>query len=165
MSELFDLTAQLSARLPELERQLSKLGNSFHMRYLPKGLFREALSFDACILEIKRDIAEVQRNLSPQVTTYLVSQISQKITVLVHFCQLYGAKKVQKNTFSFESISTRSQWLEQRNSAHNKLMMQKNALVLRLESLTSASDVAVVLALRAELGDIERELSALMAGS
>lgn len=165
MTDLLEVTAQLSARLPELERQLSKFGGIFHVRLLPKGLFREAETADACIQDIKRDIAEVQHTISEQVLTYLVSQISQKITVLVHFCRIYSSKKTQKHTLSFDAISTRSQWLEQRSAVYNKLLTQKKALLLRLELLPSDSDIAVVLALRAELGDIERELSTLTSDS
>ena len=162
MDAWVDWLARLEGRLPELERQLAKF-EYFPTHGLPKGLFQNATSFDACIASIRRDIEVIQQASGASVVDYVVKHIHQKIAVLVHLCRVRGSK--MKSSASQASLlttmSTREQWLSERNATQTRLLLQKSALVARIAALDVANDTQIALALRAELGELERELNGL----
>lgn len=162
MPDFTGVAAELSSRLPELEWQLSKLGAQFHRRLLPKHLFREASTPDDCIDEIKRDIISLSKQSeSEQIQHYLATTIRQKISVLVHICQLHGHHVAPERPTIYDSMTTRAQWLEKLELARSKLLTQKEAILMALATMQMREQRDAILSLQLELGHIERELSAL----
>jgi hypothetical protein len=157
-----DWLARLQSRLPELERQLAKF-EYFPTHGLPKGLFQNAESFDACIESIRRDIEGVRQAPEATVTDYLVKHIHQKIAVLVHLCRMRGSKikSATPQTSLLTALSTREQWLAELSATKTRLLRQQSALITRIAALDVNTHTKMALALRAELSDIERELNGL----
>jgi hypothetical protein len=148
---------RIRERLPELERQISKCEEKFPLHLLPKGLFRDVYSGMDCIADILRDLDIIQSETSERVVTYCSMRLSQKIHVLVHICRTQSHKMSTAIKPVLETISTRSQWLEQLQNRQRSLSLQRAAILKTLER----ADAKTVPALQKELQDIDLQLSEL----
>lgn len=156
--------AQLLARLPELEWQLSKQSLSFSPRALPAGLFRQA--FDAptaaYVAEIKADIATLQTfHNNQRVAHYLALKINQKINVLVTVCSRHNRLQPEMTVANYgvDKMSTRQQWLQSLESSITILIEQKSALEGALAQKDKPRDDESQLNLARELGELEKRLT------
>ncbi len=158
------LSADLLARLPELEWKIAALNPALLYQAVPKQLFRSSdVSPSTCIDEIKKDIHFLAKQKPSLSAHYLAEQIQKKIDVLV------GAYKIQQKTnkntslapaFSMSMLSTRHQWLQRLEQDILLLTQQQKALANTLAQRTSAyADPALILSVQAELGKIEQKLT------
>ncbi len=161
---LDDLVTRLSARLPELEWQLSLQGVVINPAALPPGLFRQRLEMTSqtCVEEIKADLQAINQQDNAKSIQYLSGRIEKKINVLVRLCRQQTVKKSteQQTHFGVQAISTRQQWLQTMHDEVDMLARQQQALEAALAGLMAGnSDPGAVLTLKAELGEAERRLT------
>jgi hypothetical protein len=164
------LLKELSARIPELDWQLGKLGPSFSfdksIAYtLPKGLFKvtyNALSSEY-IAEIKDDIASLpgytydEHNM--QTILYIVNKIHQKIHTLVTiFAHHNRLKSLDENTdFFINKLTSYHKRLQPLEDMVAMLTEQKKALIYLLKSNKHYTAIAR-LNLVCELNELEKQL-------
>ncbi len=161
MTDLVDSMAALRARLPELERQLSKFGDFFPLRLLPRGLFRNGSSAQDCLNEITHDVMTLTAKTPASILQYGVVRLSQKIHVLVHICLTHERDHADDHMLRMDKISTRAQWQVQAQSRQDKLTLQRAALASTLQSMHTRQDAQTIQALQVELQDIETQLRCL----
>jgi hypothetical protein len=156
--------AELLARLPELEWQLSKQSLSFSPRALPPGLFRQ--TFDApttaYVSEIKADIVTLKTfHNNQKIAHYLALKINQKINVLVSVCSRYNRREPEMAvaTYGVDKMSTRQQWLQSLEANINLLLEQKKALESVWAQKDKLRDSESQLRLARELGELEKRLT------
>jgi len=148
----------LKARLPELAWQLRKLGSSFPVHTLPRGLFRQVtVDAGAYIIEINEDIDKLSTQLNLPSMNYLASKIHQKIAVLVAICANMNQPEKAKEHFQMDSICTRQQWLERLNDDLQALRGQREALLKAMRAAGAHAEIQ--LPLQAELGALEKQLT------
>ena len=153
----------LSARLPELEWKLSSLKAPLYSKLFPKGLFhfQQEISAQQCIKEIRTDVLRLQMQDSAAGAGYLAKQVEQKINVLVSICYLDMTKTAaeQVSQYFMDQICTRRQWLENIEQDMCKLKVQYQAIIKSLSALEASGDAQAILMMKAELGEIERQLT------
>lgn len=163
MSELNDLLADLSSRLPELEWKIKGLGASFPVYSLPRGVFQTpfGVSGATCIAEIKSDILALSRQKNQRSATFLASRIQQKINVLVGLCQMHQRKNnpADKPHFGLSQLSTRQQWIQSLEEEIDSLASQRQALLRVMEQMKLGVDATSVLSVQKELGQLEKQLT------
>lgn len=158
------LSADLLARLPELEWKIATLNHAVFYQGIPKKLFRSLdISPAQCIDEVKKDIHYLAKQKPSLSAHYLAEQIQKKIDVLV------GAYKVQQKNchnaskspaFSMSMLSTRHQWLHTLEQDIVLLTQQQHALAKTLaQRKNTHADPAFILSVQAELGKIEQQLT------
>ncbi|KTD22702.1 coiled-coil protein [Legionella lansingensis] len=154
-----ELLRQLEARLPELEWKMGKLGQALPTNHLPKGLFRlpAEASPSAFILEIKADLKKLTRYQSERSGYYLAQKIQQKITVLVSLCRLHISEPASEKRHYVDMICTRQRFLQDLEAEMHTLSAQYEAISAQLNQ--SNHNPEVVLALKGELGEIEKRLT------
>lgn len=154
---------RLSARLPEVEWKLLRMGAVLNATLLPQGLFRHQLEYTpkSCVDEIRADLATLKSQNNEQATCFLAQQVLKKINVLVRLCQQKLKKKTseQQVPMGIHAISTRQQWLQTLQNDIDRLTDQQQALLKTLTRLQSGNDVQALLQIQAELGDAERCLT------
>lgn len=158
MTDLVDSMAALRARLPELERQLSKFGDFFPLSLLPRGLFRNGSSAQDCLNEITHDLMTLTAKTPARILQYGVVRLSQKIHVLVHICLTHKREQAEDHTLLMDKISTRAQWQVQAQSRLDKLTLQRAALASTLQLMHIRQDAHMIQTLQAELLDIDSQL-------
>lgn len=160
MSSIKAYVSELSARLPELEWKLKSLPVLPLPNQLPHGLFRERLEVTAqsFVDEIKSDLAILTQKANEQSAHYVAQRLSQKINVLVRFCQqnVIQNPKPQSLGFGVQSLSTRQQWLQGLHEEQSRLDRQRQALKSALLRVQTEQKIQSVLALQMELGEVER---------
>ena len=160
---LQEIIQRLSARLPELEWKLSRLGTEINPALLPRTLFRSRieLTSQSCIDEIKADLLAIKQQSNEQSAHYLAERVGQKINVLVRLCQHDPDKKkaVRQEHFGVQAMGTRQQWLQTMQRDIDTLTLQHQALAARLVTLQAASNTQAILNLQVELGKAERRLT------
>lgn len=163
LKETQKLLTALTARLPELEWKINRLGSYFSIHSLPRGLFRaEALSGVACIIEIKADIRTLSQKLDGgQSAIYLAARIQQKVNVLVALCQLHSRQHKLEEYVSFgvKKLSTRQQWIQSLEIDIQTLEKQRQAMTKALEQMMRNQNATAILQLKADLGELERRLT------
>lgn len=163
MSEWTALAEKLRARLPELERQIHKLGPKFPLKALPRGLFRRVQSGSECIEDIEQELNELLSNKPNTILDYLALRLSRKIHVLVHICVSYR-QPFKSVPAALEALSTREQWLEHLALMRGQLDTQRAAVEATLQTMIQRQDMQAILALQKELSDIDRQFELLFAG-
>lgn len=162
-TESNQLLSDLITRLPELEWKISGLGSSFSSRSLPRGLFaNKDASGASCIAEIKADIQALSAQKNERSAFYLAERIRRKVNVLVALCQIHRRKeKTEENvSFGVKMLSTRQQWIQGLETDIQALERQQHALSATLVQMTRSNHpAAVILQLKADLGEIERRLT------
>ncbi|PJD90620.1 MAG: hypothetical protein CK424_08055 [Legionella sp.] len=163
MSEWSVLAETLRSRLPELERQIQKLGSKFPLKALPKGLFRQRQSGSQCILEIEQELDELLSDKPNAILEYLAVRLSRKIHILVHIC-LSNRQPFTSAPATLDALSTREQWLSQLDLMRSKLDIQRAAVEATLQTMLLRQDSQAILVLQKELSDIDRQFELLFAG-
>lgn len=162
-TESNQLLSDLNTRLPELEWKISGLGSSFSSRSLPRGLFaNKEPSGASCIAEIKADIQSLLAQENERSAFYLAERIRRKVNVLVALCQIHNRKEKteEKVSFGVKMLGTRQQWIQGLETDIQALERQQQALSATLaQMLRSNHPAAVILQLKADLGEIERRLT------
>lgn len=150
---------QLNARLPELERKLSRLPVALPNQF-PRGLFQEQIepSAQGFMQDIRTDLTRLSEQKDEQSAYYLAARISQKINVLVHFCQKNASLPKVPNApaLGLQELNTRKRWLKALEDEITALQMQKAALMSRINKDPGQ---AAFFQLQQELGLVERELT------
>ncbi|WP_298628110.1 primosomal replication protein PriC [uncultured Legionella sp.] len=163
MNSINELLTELNSRLPELEWKISELSSAISSHNLPRGLFRTGfeLTGAGCVKEIKADMLALSQQKNERSAHFLASRIKQKINVLVALCQIDNkkSKAAEPASFGVKMLSTRQQWIQNLETDINTLTQQQQAMVKSLEHLSHSNNVDAVLALRAELGEVERRLT------
>lgn len=155
------MKARLRERLPELERQILKLGEFFPLKLLPSGLFRDVACGMDCIAEISRDLKTISPHASDAMLTYWSQRLSQKIHVLVHICRTHTTRNLSVAA-NLDKLGTRAQWLADLQQKQTRLIAQQTAISKRLET---KSDLQTLHALQQELRDIQHQLNNLFSQS
>lgn len=160
MSRPESVLKKLTARLPELEWKLSRLGSAFAVSALPAGLFsaRIGTTAQSAVAEIKSDIAALAKRREGRSSLYLARRIQQKINVLVALCHQANLDEKKDNPSSHLGINqlmTRQQWLSSLTSEIDRLVVQKEALSRAL----SETIPATCLILEGEMGELEKRLT------
>lgn len=161
MTEINELLADLSSRLPELEWKVSGLG-TFSSHSLPRGLFQSSFEMTgaSCINEIKSDINALSSQKNQRSADYMATKIQQKINVLVMLCQIQKKNKPKaKENFGLNSLSTRQQWIQTLEEDVRVLDLQHQALLRTFEQIKPKGDTPTLLGLQKELGEIEKRLT------
>ncbi|KTD14995.1 hypothetical protein E3983_12490 [Legionella israelensis] len=157
------LLQQLSARLPELEWKISHLGEFIPRHALPPGLFHYSFNYrtSACIAEIKSDIRKLALQTNQRSACYLAEKIHQKISVLISLSHDKVDKKHHEHSsiFDINRIHSKQQWLKEFEERINKLLEQRQALSKRLRQAETSGHSDKILALKHELGQLERYLT------
>jgi hypothetical protein len=163
MFDLQDALKQLSKRLPELEWQLSSLGNYINPKQLPRGLFREQLEYtpQSCALDVKHDLHILKSQTNRASAHFLAERIHQKINVLVRLCQTKIKVRVDAplTTWGLRAISTRQQWLKTLEADVLRLSEQQTAMQTLIASMQAEYNAKALLVAQGALGDIERQLT------
>lgn len=163
MTVLLESIERLTARLPELEWQLSLLGKAFTPKLLPRGMFSDRLEFTAqsCTDEIKAELKKLKQQTNEASVHYLSGRISQKINVLVRLCQVHMDKKTPDRQVGFgvKTLSTRQQWLQSLHEDIARLTMQQQALTSALVILRAENNTPAILSVQAESGEADRRLT------
>lgn len=158
-----NLLQQLTDRLPELEWKMSILGEFISIKTLPRGLFRYAFDYkpSVCLEEIKADIQALTIQTDFAIAEYLSQRIHQKISVLVGLCNEKAKHKKgdKKTELSVKMLSTRQHWVQALEQEIQALEKQQQALQARQNHLQQASSPEIELALKAELGQLEKKLT------
>lgn len=154
---------ELEARLPELEWQLSSLGQPISTKTLPRGLFRlpEEVSSLAFINDIKSDLKILASHQNERSGFYLAQRIQQKINVLIALCRLEKKPVSQQGNHYLNMITTRQHYVEELEKGIELLSQQREALLNRLQQINDAN---AKLNLNAELGEIEKRLTVTQEG-
>jgi hypothetical protein len=158
-----ELTANLMARLPELEWKINDINPILFARSVPKRLFRShELTPTHCINELKLEINSLAKQSNLLSAHYLAEQIRHKINVLVGLCRVDQKNKNVKKVPSFgvNMLSTRQQWLQKLESDVVILTKQHQALTNTLNQMQRhRTDASTVLNLKSELGTLEKRLT------
>jgi len=154
----------LSARLPELSWRLGLLSHAeFNTHKFPRGLFKNPLDMtpQSCIHEINDDLKLLTTHKSHRSAQYLAMRVSKKINVLVRLCRMSrdSARITQPPPLAVQTITTRQQWLAHLTKDIAELRLQEEALTNRLTQLDKLKNLAAILNMQAELGEIKRRLT------
>lgn len=157
-----DLLTRLSARLPELEWMLNRLGRAFYSGLLPRGLFPEKITLTPrdCMDDIRTDLKRLSQQTEAGRIRYLADRVHQKINVLVHVCQRHTHSPVStksSHTLDLTTLSTRQQWLKTLEEELAALQAQQQALKNTL--LTLQGQAEATLRAQTALGELERRLT------
>ncbi|CAM2824552.1 primosomal replication protein PriC [Legionella worsleiensis] len=163
MNHVDELLNELSSRLPELEWKISTLNSFISTSNLPRGLFKVGFELTGaeCVKEIQADIQALSQQKNERSALFLAERIKQKINVLVSLCQIKSRKikPEQQASFGVKMLSTRQQWIQSLEQDIHVLTQQQQAMARSLEHLKRSGDTAAILALHAELGEVERRLT------
>lgn len=164
MNEVHKLVEQLSARLPELEWRLKNLQIYIHNKTLSPGLFQNRVDISAqtCMAEVKADLKALKSEANRPGARYFAQRINQKINALVRLCQLHERKSSpteRRVSFAVNTISTRQQWLVDVRNEIETLEQQQHALRNQLEQMQQRNQQQVVLKIKAQLGEVEKQLT------
>jgi hypothetical protein len=163
MSDMDEILAELTSRLPELEWKISRLPQPSFAANLPKGLFqlKAEVNGESCIKEIKLDIQALSRQTNERSIKYLAERIQQKINVLVTLCLVKGKGKPndEKRSFDVNTLSTRQEWIHSIENEITRLTRQQQAMQNTIQHLTTNQQLDQLLIVQAELGELERQLT------
>lgn len=156
-----ELTADLIARLPELEWKVTGLNTFLLKKSINNNVFRAFdLTGSLCISEIKEDIISLSKQSNDLAAHHLAAQIKRKISILVGVCRLEKKNKVKKEGFSISMLTTRQQWLQSLEQEVDVLLKQHKALSNTLSHMESSKvEPSILLNLRSELGQLEKKLT------
>lgn len=155
------LLKEMIQRLPELEWKMSQLSRSLSQAILPKHLFPSYINpqpqklVDDIKTEIER-LKNVKRSLSAH---YLAEKISQKIQVLVTYCNdnhTGASVRAPSSKSLLDELCTRNQFVEKTEEKIQRLQSQDLALKTRLAECKCTQES---LKLTKELGELNKQLT------
>ena len=163
MTTIHEAVSLLSARLPELAWKLGAINSPLNPKLLPRGLFNEQFDMtpQSCLDEINANLQGLKNQKNERSAHYLAERVHKKINVLVRLCQIRTDKKstVESSPFGLQAITTRQQWLQSLEDDIARLHAQQQALTISLSKLESRGEALAILSLKAELGEVARQLT------